>query len=226
MTFDSAAARATQEDTSRRNFNQYQQNQTARSAGPASSPTRSTAVPPPIPNSSPATGNGGYTSYNAPRRTTVWYPDPQIYATRSVRIRNYYSPYWSRPVVVYNDNYNSFFWWWLLDQSIDSQALWVYNHRADIDDARYRALVYQNLELENRVVQLQQQQTPVDPNYVPAGMDRDLMYTDNYVNQAYATRPTTGGRIGFFVLAVPVVLATGCFLVWFVFFKRWQTATA
>ena len=40
-------------------------------------------------------------------------------------------------MVVYHDPYNSWFWWWLLDQSLETRALWAYNHRLDMDQARY-----------------------------------------------------------------------------------------
>ncbi len=171
----------------------------------------------------PGSSGGGYAGAYG---QTAWYPDPQIYATRSIRLRNYYSPYYSRPVVIYNDNYSSLFWWWLLDQSLDDRATWVYHHRQDMDDARYRELVYRDLELENRVQQLQQRQIPTDPNYTPAGMDRDLMYSDKYVNRAYATRPTHNGRILFWLVMVPTAVGAGGFFIWLVFFKRFQTVHA
>jgi len=34
-------------------------------------------------------------------------------------------PHWYRPVVVYHDPYSRFFWWWLLDRSLDDQAWWA-----------------------------------------------------------------------------------------------------
>ena len=236
MTFDTAAARATQEAASKRNFKQYQQSQAARAASPngdaglnpaapAVSRDHSGSVPPVITPSQAATAVNRYPASQR-QTSSTWYPDPQLYSTRPVRLQSYFAPYWSRPVVIYQDNYNSYFWWWLLDQSLENRALWAYHHRADMDDARYRELVYQDLALENRVMELEQRQLPRDPNYVPTGMDRDLMYTDNFVNRSYLTRPTTAGRVGFFVLLVPVVAGMGWFLTWLVFFKRWQTATA
>jgi hypothetical protein len=239
MTFDTGAARAMKESASQREFTEYKQAQAAKSAaadaggGSTRGPAYNGPVPPVIPRAQAAPlgtgGAGGYAGgYTRPysQATTVWYPDPYSYSTRSVRIRNYFAPYWARPVVVYNDNYSSLFWWWLLDQSLEDRALWVYNHRANMDDARYRALVYQDLALENRVAELEQRQTPVDPNYVPTGMDRDLMYTDKYVNHAYANRPTHNGQIFFWLIMAPTAIAVGGFFIWLVFFKRWQTSTA
>jgi hypothetical protein len=220
------------ESASQRDFTTYKETQAPGTT--PSTPTRS-SVPPVIPpatpvtlvgNNTPVGNNGGYSRSSYSRPSTVWYPDPQTYATRTVRLRNYYAPYWNRPVVVYHDNYGSYFWWWLLDQSFDDRALWIYHHRYDMDEARYRELVYQDLSLESRVVELEQRQLPRDPNYVPRGMDRDLMYSDQYVDRTYHARPTSGGRIAFWILMVPVVAGASGFFIWLVFFKRWQTSTA
>jgi hypothetical protein len=227
------------ESASQRDFTTYQQSRAPKTApsdfkgGSPSTPTRSSdyagPVPPVIPSTpstTPAGSSGGYSRSTYPRASTVWYPDPQTYATRTVRLRNYYAPYWNRPVVVYHDNYGSFFWWWLLDQSLDDRALWVYHHRHDMDEGRYRELVYQDLALESRVAELEQRQIPQDPSYVPPGMDRDLMYSDQYVDRTYHARPTPGGRVAFWFLMAPVVAGAGGFFIWLVFFKRWQTVTA
>jgi hypothetical protein len=116
--------------------------------------------------------------------------------------------------VTYNDPYNSLFWWWLLDRSLDDRAWWAYHHRYDMDPARYQALIATDQQLEARV-----------PNYAPAGLDRDLMYSDQYVSRAYSNRPTMLGVIAFWVLGVPTALAFVGFFIWLIWFKRWQTAT-
>ena len=134
-------------------------------------------------------------------------------------------PYVSRPWVSYRDPYNSFFWWWLLDRGLDDRAYWAYHHRYDMDPARYQALVATNQQLQQRVAELEAQHAPRDPNFVPPGLDRDLMYSDRHVAQAYANRPTTSGKVLFWLLAVPLAMGASCFLVWFVFFKRWQPST-
>ena len=139
-------------------------------------------------------------------------------------MRSYFSPYYTRPIVVYRDPYDSFFWWWLLDRSLDDRAYWAYHHRYDMDPARYQALVADNRELETRIDQLEAQQIARDPSYVPANLDRDLMYSDQYLGRAYSNRPTRSGSIAFWVLAIPTAIGLLIFFVWFVFFKRWQTA--
>src|SRR5205807_5451201 len=138
------------------------------------------------------------------------------------RIYNVYNSYYSRPYVVYHDPYNSFFWWWLLDRSLDDRAYWAYHHRYDMDPARYQALVANDQQLESRVQQLESQQVSRDPNYVPPEMakeDRDLMYTDKHVSHAYSNRPTRSGSIAFWMLAVPTALAVTAFFVWLIWFK-------
>jgi hypothetical protein len=142
-----------------------------------------------------------------------------------VRIYNVYNGYYSRPWVVYHDPYNSFFWWWLLDRSLDDRAYWAYHHQSDMDPARYQALLAQDQQLQARVAQLEAQQVARDPNYVPAGLDRDLMYSDQYVNRAYSNRPTASGAVAFWLLGVPLALAACGFFIWLIWFKRWQTAS-
>jgi hypothetical protein len=139
-------------------------------------------------------------------------------------MRTFYGPYWSRPVIVYNDPYNSFFWWWLLDRSIEYQALWAYHHYNYMDPARYHQLLAQNAALAARVSQLESEHLPRDPNYVPPGMQsRDLMYADSYVNAAYNPQPApvSGAHVLRFLFKFLLVCAIIAFLIWLVFFKRW-----
>jgi hypothetical protein len=228
FTFDQTAARARKEEASKTKFTQFKESQNPRTASP-SDVARSTAPgstpssgpnapsyrvqPPPLPGSSGGSG-----------RSVVYVPDAGTLSSRPVRIYNVFNPYWSRPVVIYRDPYNSLFWWWLLDRSLDDRAWWAYHHRYDMDPARYQALVAQDQQLEARVQQLEAQQTPRDPNYTPPGVDQDLMYTDRHVERAYSNRPTTAGVIAFWLLAVPLALGVSGFFIWLIWFKRWQTA--
>jgi hypothetical protein len=219
FTFDQAAARARKEEASKTKFTQFKESQlppaTAPSSAPPSGPDAPSyrVKPPPLPVSS-----------DGPGRPVVYVPDAGTLASRPVRIYNVFNPYISRPVVIYRDPYNSLFWWWLLDRSLDDRAWWAYHHRYDMDPARYQALVAQDQQLETRVEQLEAQQAPRDPNYTPPGVDRDLMYSDRYVQQTYSNRPTISGAIGFWLLAVPTALAVSGFFIWLIWFKRWQTA--
>ncbi len=145
--------------------------------------------------------------------------------SRPARVETVYREYYTRPVVRYNDPYSSFFWWWLLDRSLEDRARWAYHHRSDMDEGRYQALVQHDAALESRVRQLEAEQAPVEANYTPPGLDRDLMYSDRQVQLAYSTRSTRAGRVAFWVLAIPTALGLGWFLVWLTFFKRWQVST-
>lgn len=105
------------------------------------------------------------------------------YTTREVRVNHVFHDYYSRPPVVYNDHYNSFFWFWLLDRSLDERAAWAYNHRKEMDDARYRELLAKDAKLEAKIQELERQNHGVrDSSYTPKGIDTDLQYTDDYVD--------------------------------------------
>jgi hypothetical protein len=211
FTFDSAAARARKEETSKSDFTKYKDSQKP----PVQRDDSYRGGAPPV-------TTPGSRSY----RRTVYVPDTVVIQTRPSRIWGVYQPYWYRPVVVYHDPYSSFFWWWLLDRSIDDQAWWAYHHRYDMDPTRYQALLANNQQLEARVAQLEAQQTVQrDPTYTPTNLDRDLMYSDQYVNQSYSNRSTAGGRVAFWVFAVPAAIGCSWFFIWLIWFKRWQTAT-
>jgi hypothetical protein len=154
--------------------------------------------------------------------------DRERWANRAYREHQYYGPYYGRPVVVYHDPYNSWFWWWLLDQNLQTRAYWAYNHRGVMDEARYRDLLARDARLEAEVRKLEAQKVPPDPAYEPPGIDPDLMYTDQYVTAAYNPQPpaprppgaSLRAGLGVLVRAL-IVIAVVAFLIWLVFFKRW-----
>lgn len=152
------------------------------------------------------------------------------YANRQLREQQFYSSYASRPVVVYHDPYSSLFWWYLLDRSLEERALWAYHHRADMDAARYQAMIAKDAQLEARVRQLEQEKIARDPGYTLKGMDPDLQYNDSYVQAAYNPTPTprpvaaTGsgcGTVVWYVFLIVLSFACAATLVWLVFIKRW-----
>ena len=229
LAFDAAAAHARKEEASQAKFTQFKEAQlppsatpgdAARSAAPSEAPRSAQGAPSYRVQPPPLSARAG-SSY----RGVVYVPDAGTLSSRPVRIYNVFKPYYSRPVVIYRDPYNSLFWWWLLDRSIDDRAGWAYHHRYDMDPARYQALVANDQQLETRVEQLEAQQAPRDPNYAPPGVDRDLMYSDRHVEQSYSNRPTTSGVFAFWLLAVPTALGVTGFFIWLIWFKRWQTAT-
>ncbi len=220
FTFDDAAARAQKEEASKAALTRFRETQAAPpaasgDAAPSAAGASSYRVtPPPVP-----------ARERAVYREKIYVPDAGTLASRPARAQIVFSPYSWRPVVVYRDPYNSFFWWWLLDRSLEERAWWTYHHRYDMDPVRYQALVANDQQLEARVEQLEAQQAPRDTNYVPAGMDKDLMYSDRFVAQAYSNRPTTTGVLAFWVLGVPTAAAVCVFFIWLIWFKRWQTST-
>ena len=219
--FDSGAARARKEQASKSEFSRFKETQNPPSTPPVSGSRPAVnesyaAKPSPIANSMGQSGSS---------RRTVYVPDITIVQTRPSRIYNVFSPYSYRPWVTYRDPYGSSFWWWLLDRSADDQAWWAYHHRYDMDPARYQALVASNQQLEARVADLEGRRVERNPAYTPAGLDRDLMYSDQYVKQTFSTRPTRGGVIAFWVFGVPAAAGTCAFFIWLIWIKRWQPAT-
>src|SRR5262245_11291866 len=96
--------------------------------------------------------------------------------------RNFSAP---PSVVLYNDPFHTLFNYWLLQQAAESRALWVYNHRDEMDARRYRDLLEKDRQLEARVRELEEKKTPRDPTYTPKGIDPDLVYNDRYAEAAY-----------------------------------------
>ena len=171
---------------------------------------------------------------------------PILWQTRQVRLGSIYGPYFGMPAIVYNDPFNSFFWYWLLSRSLDSQAYWTYHHRYDMDQARYNDLLNRNAELAIHVNQLEQSKLPRDSSYTPTGIDPDLMYADDYVEAAYnpqvvESNASSGPDIGsappatpsnvrlrhvwraFWqgVFAIASTAAITFLLSWLIFIKRW-----
>lgn len=143
------------------------------------------------------------------------------WANRDLRQKQFYGSYYSRPTVIYSDPYPSFFWWWLLDRSLDERAMWAYSHRSSMDAARYQAMLAKDAQLEAKIKELEAKGVKADPTYTPKGMDSDLMYSNEYVDAAYnpevvgSSDANVGGLlIGIFAFAVVMVL------VWFVFVRE------
>ena len=99
-----------------------------------------------------------------------------------------------------------------MDRSQRDRDLWVYNHRDEMDQERYRDLVGKDADLEHRLDDLENQGVPHDPSYTPSGVDQDLMYDDNQVQRAYAENQSHG-RWGLLVLGL-----VGIALVYLIFF--------
>ena len=157
--------------------------------------------------------------------------DHQKWVNRELREQNFYSAYAARPVTLfpmgyyYHDPYNTLFFLWLWDRSIEDRAMWMYCHRDSMDSTRYRDLVAKDAQLEARIKQLEAQKTARDPNYTPKGIDTDLMYTDSYVDSVYnptgSVNASSGGSSAFgWVCGIFVALLVIGLLVYFVFYYR------
>lgn len=153
------------------------------------------------------------------------------YVTRETRIYSTYSPYYGRPAIVFGDPYNSFFWYWMLDRSLNERAMWAYHHQSDMDQARYKELLAKDAKLEAKIRELETQNKGVrDPGYVPNGIDPDLQYSDDFVDAAYnphtehdANNSSSGvGKVFFYIFMILLVGAAIWAVVWLVFFKNWK----
>jgi hypothetical protein len=136
------------------------------------------------------------------------------------RRERYFGSYINRPVVVYRDRYDSSFWWWLLDRPRAERARWVYHHTGSMDPARYDAMVQADSGLQEEITALELEKVAPDPNYVPPGLESDLMYSDQANAIAYAHRPTPAGRFWFWFW----LICGSAFFGWFIFVKRWPAS--
>ena len=109
---------------------------------------------------------------------------------RDLRQRQFYGSYYNRPIPSYyrsyNDGFNIWFWMWLMDRPRHDRDTWVYNHRDSMDPQRYAELRKQDSDLDRRLQTLEAQGVKKDSSYVPPGVDRDLMYSDEKAKQVYA----------------------------------------
>ncbi len=151
--------------------------------------------------------------------------DPGRWATREQRRHTVFPNPPPRPVVIYQDPFSNWFWWWLLAQDLNTRALWAYHHRSDMDAARYRDLLAKDAQLEKRIHELEAKKEPRDPTYAPPGVDPDLMYDDGFVDAAINPQPPPSPShshgLARTVRRIILVLAAMAFFVWLVFIKRW-----
>ncbi len=134
--------------------------------------------------------------------------------TRPARQQTIFGGYYRQPVTtIYHDSFNPWFWLWLLDRNQRDRDLWVYNHRDEMDQARYNDLVQKDAGLERRLHDLEQEGAAKDPSYTPPGVDQDLMYDDQQVQQAY-TENQRHPEWGLFLGTLTVI--GGAYLVFFV----------
>jgi hypothetical protein len=156
--------------------------------------------------------------------------DADRWATRDARRqRAFPAPAPPAPVIVYRDPYSDWFWFWLLTQNRDMRASWAYNHRSDMDAARYRDLLAKDQQLEARIRELEAKGVRPDSTWAPPGLDSDLMYEDGFVVAAVNPQPAPRAplppaharHLWGALWRILLILAIMAFLVWLVFIKRW-----
>jgi hypothetical protein len=222
----------------------------SRKAYVAAQEPKKTYTPSPSPSPSPSASSGTPKPIDPKDRQIIELRnqlDHERWVNRLPRAQVFYGSYYTRPLVYYNDPYNSFFWWWLLDRSLDDRAYWAYHHRYDMDDARYQALLARDAALQARIAQLESQNIQRDRAYVPPDLkdNPDLMYSDDYVNAVYNPQPAPtvyppvpyhptsysdsgpsgGSAFGQVLFTLFLILLVGAFIglvVWLVFCKRWN----
>lgn len=138
---------------------------------------------------------------------------------RELRQQQTFGGYASRPVpCCYSDPFgNMFFWLWLMDRPRQERDTWVYNRRDEMDPARYEELRRKDTDLDRRLKEMESQGVKKDPSYVPPGVDRDLMYSDDHAKQAYKEAHTSRFPWGW-VFGIVIILG----LVYLVFFVRFK----
>ena len=153
-------------------------------------------------------------SNSQPVQTVRNYVTHERYITYDNRARSFYSPYYGYPQP-YNDFFSPFLMGYLFSSAINShdRAMWVYNHRDQMDDYRYQQLLEKDAELKARLQVLEQQQTKKDSNYVLPGMEDnpDLQYSKEFIDSAYNSVPAQSAQeeasgFGIFWILIGVIL--------------------
>jgi hypothetical protein len=79
--------------------------------------------------------------------------------------------------------------YWLLDQTIDTMAMFIICHERDMERARISEMYRRNAQLEAQVAAMRARGVQPDPTWYPPNQDPDLFHNDNYVNATYNPRP-------------------------------------
>lgn len=192
----SSAAKAMKVQESQKSYSSYQQK-----AAPASAPNKYT---------------GGYSTRSS---STRGYSDPDYWSKRRERERRVFGSPQTTVVHNYSDGISPMFWGFLIGQSINNQAAWAYHHRDSMDDARYRELLARDATLEAKVKAMEAEGIKRDPNYLPEGVDEDLVYSKPDI----ATEKEDDGT-GFFTwLLVLTIIGGAGYLAYYFGFKKKYT---
>lgn len=138
---------------------------------------------------------------------------------RELRRQQTFGGYYGRQTpCCYSDPFgNMFFWLWLMDRPRQDRDTWVYNHRDEMDPARYEELRRKDTDLDRRLKELEAQGVKKDPSYIPSGVDRDLMYSDDHVKNVYKNAHTSSFPWAW-IFGIVIILGLG-YLIFFVRFN-------
>jgi hypothetical protein len=185
---------------------------------------------------------------DAPQVQTVKrYVTHERYVTYETRSTTFYGPSIYAHPYYYDDFFSPFMMGYLFSSAVNAneRAYWVYCHRQDMDNARYRDMVSKDAELEARLRELERKEklgeVTRNQNYVVPGMksEPDLQYSHDFVESVYnpqsnptpspssstsSSNDSSGGSSGvgaFFFWFFMVILVVGiCGFLVYVFFIR------
>jgi len=144
----------------------------------------------------------------------------EVYTSRSARQDTVFHNYRNnqQPTVVYQDRgWNPFFWLWLMDRP-NQQAEWVYHHRSELSDERYKDLLAKNKDLEGQLKALEDKKLPKDSNFAPKEIDKDLMYSDEMAKESQEKENDYSWI--WWLMGTPIILGTVGYGVYAIFFKK------
>lgn len=117
--------------------------------------------------------------------------DESRWVNRTQRETVFYSRYNSPayPVIVYSDPFHPMYHYWLMDQSLNTAALFIICHEHEMERARVNDMYRRNAQLEAEVARLRAGGAKVDHGWYPDSGDPDLYFNGRYVDATYNPRP-------------------------------------
>lgn len=117
--------------------------------------------------------------------------DESRWVNRSQRETVFYSRYSgpTYPVMVYSDPYHPMYHYWLLDQSLNTAALFIICHEHEMERARVNDMYRRNAQLEAEVARLRSGGARVDHGWYPESDSGDLYFNEQYANASFNPRP-------------------------------------
>ena len=118
------------------------------------------------------------------------------------------------PTIIYRDPYDNFFFQYMT-------LTWLFHHWGSVDKSRFDEARLQ--ELEAKFAQMEKEGTVRDPNYVMPGVDPDLQYSDEEldnlqeakdVSEMEAEQTSGGGGFGWLMIfLIGLVIVGGIYFI-------------